>query len=302
MKFINFNNIRPKWAWYVWGGTSLINFSTSYIAFSLNLSYEEKLKTISNVYLDNRLILLISLNIFSSLCCLIIAYLYVKIRTQDKQNQQRLQLMSQTLIDLQEKERISIARDIHDDLAQNVAALNLNLHHLKSKCDISDVKIYEAFQTFKSCIDNLSRKISHIISELRTPDYQNQNFRETISDLIGEYEAIFNIKIKTYFNFNQDIQDRFTRENLYKSIKEALNNVCKHSKANHIKIFITENSGMLQTIVEDNGVGFIQKENNDTHGLKGMKERVELLNGSLQIISKKGIGTRIIIAFPVGQL
>ena len=157
----------------------------------------------------------------------------------------------------------------------------------------------DAFTNLNICIEKLSQKISHIISELRTPDYSKQKFSETLQELIGEYESIFNIKITTHIKLKSDPADTFTSENLYKILKEALNNVCKHSNANQVKISISEVGTVLQATVEDNGVGFLKKSKAETYGLKGMKERVELLNGLIEIDSTEGQGTKVTVAVPI---
>ncbi len=293
--------IKDNWPWLLWAATTIANVTTSYSAFQMRNSFESQLKNLEIIGLNvgDSLYFIISINILSSLCCLAIAYFYVKTQKRDKVNQYRLNLMSEKLMELQLKERQSIARDIHDDLAQNVAALNLNLHLLKKISPPQNEKQNDAYGSLKACIDRLSRKISHIISELRTPDYSNPNFFETLEELIHEYEMIFGLKIHTYIDIEKGISNQFTRENLYKTIKEALNNVCKHSKANQIKIHIAQENNTLQTIVEDNGVGFLDESKKDTFGLKGMQERVDLMNGHLEINSEAGAGTRVKIAVPL---
>lgn len=296
---------RENWAWLVWAATSTVNFSTSYLAYQMSLHYEKYLSFAETPlnYLDEHhgsaLFFIFSLNVFSSLCCLAIAFFYVKTEKKDRKNQRQLNLLSKRLMEFQLKERKAIARDIHDDLAQNVAALNLNLHLLKKISPPKSQKENDAFSNLNICIEKLSQKISHIISELRTPDYSKQRFTETLQELISKYESIFNIKITTHIKLENDPADTFTSENLYKILKEALNNVCKHSNANQVKISIFEEENSLKAIVEDNGIGFLNKTKADTYGLKGMKERVELLNGLLEINSEEGEGTKVTVAVPI---
>jgi signal transduction histidine kinase len=92
---------------------------------------------------------------------------------------------------------------------------------------------------------------------------------------------------------------------IYRLVQEALNNVSKHSGADHVQIHLIKNSNGIKLCVQDNGRGFnketILSDENEKEGLglQGMKERAELSNGTFEIWSEKGKGTGILVRWPI---
>jgi len=90
---------------------------------------------------------------------------------------------------------------------------------------------------------------------------------------------------------------------LYRIVQESFTNIGKHSKATTVKVFLRLNGSHLILEVMDNGIGFktSQKKSTNSYGLLGMKERVYLLDGTLQITSEQGQGTTIKVEIPYGD-
>ncbi|HEV2711570.1 MAG TPA: ATP-binding protein, partial [Gaiellaceae bacterium] len=87
---------------------------------------------------------------------------------------------------------------------------------------------------------------------------------------------------------------------LYRIVQEALTNVVKHAQADHVSIVLQRKEGIVTTVIEDDGRGFAPGDQGDGGlGLVGMKERVELVNGRLEIESSEGSGTTLVVEVPL---
>ncbi|MDO9176389.1 MAG: sensor histidine kinase, partial [Actinomycetota bacterium] len=87
---------------------------------------------------------------------------------------------------------------------------------------------------------------------------------------------------------------------VYRVVQEALTNVVRHARATNASVAVTAAAGRLRTLVEDDGVGFDPTELNNGHlGVKGMKERAELVGGTVRVVSAPGSGTTIVLEVPI---
>jgi signal transduction histidine kinase len=86
---------------------------------------------------------------------------------------------------------------------------------------------------------------------------------------------------------------------LYRIVQESLTNVVKHARASHVSIALTRMHGSVKAVIEDDGQGFDPGSPDGGHGLVGMRERIALLGGRLQVESSPGAGTTIAVDVPV---
>jgi signal transduction histidine kinase len=112
--------------------------------------------------------------------------------------------------------------------------------------------------------------------------------------------------IYTHFEFSSSIQNHYARIDILKNIllffKESVNNIAKYSSATEVKISLTELNSQLTLIIEDNGKGFDRALIIEGNGLNSLNIRAKSLNGSCEIESTPGIGTRISMSFKDSSL
>ncbi len=248
-------------------------------------------------------ILAYSMNYDGKKCRLILSTdITEKLRSQEELEASRDQLrnLSSYLEKIREDERTNIAREIHDELGQQLTGLKMDVSWISKKIKSDDPVINEKIQGMTKLIDDTVKTVRKIASELRPGILDDLGLVAALDWQSKEFEK--RTGIKCYFtsdnieyNFNKTIST-----GIFRIYQEALTNVARHSKASKVEssIFIN-NDEMIDITIKDNGIG-ISNENSghSTLGLVGMKERAFMLNGQLIIDSQGGNGTRINLKIP----
>lgn len=216
------------------------------------------------------------------------------------------------IIDVQEKERQRIARELHDSTVQNLTHL---IHKIELSSMFIDQDKIRSKLELESCIKILKTSIEEIretIFNLRPMTFDDLGFRQCIENLIA------NIKLN-YRNCDVELNicdlDRYDWKiknkksinlflvTVYRIIQEAISNIIKHSEADKIALDVKCIDLNCVIIIKDNGKGFSVEdtlEQNEKHfGLSDMQDRVNLLNGTFNIISECGHGTELKIEIPL---
>ena len=229
-----------------------------------------------------------------------------KARKEAQYYQSQLRKLNFELFNAIEEEREKISRELHDELGQELTAINLNLNLIKSCLPEGiDDKVNDRLNDTKQVVDNIMDQIHEISLELRPLMLDDLGLSEALKHFIEQFEK--RTDIATQFNssgLNHNLKSRI-RINIYRVIQEALNNIAKHSQADKVEIHLSKNAQHLEVLIEDNGVG-ISRENEATHsnnkngmGILGMRERIESMHGEFNIESQKCEGTRIMIKIPL---
>lgn len=217
------------------------------------------------------------------------------------------QLLGLKIILAQEEERKRIAREIHDGMAQTLANVVLRTEiaqRMLVKEDISAVK--DELVDLKGQVRNGLEEVRKIIFNLRPMALDDLGIVPTLRKYVQDFEEKY--RIHTQFN----LVGKETRIPsgleiaVFRLVQEALSNVNKHAKATFVSVELTLEPDQVQIYVVDNGIGFdvplteqrIAKGNN--FGLLGMRERVELLEGTMVLESEKDSGTKITMLIPIG--
>jgi len=213
---------------------------------------------------------------------------------------ERTRLLTRVVL-AQEDERRRIARDLHDQLGQQLTALRLTLEMLKAQsADRTDVRVQ--VETLQELARQLDQDVAFRVWELRPIDLERRGLRALLTDYVHNWSKHFGIRIRLHAS--PSIDDRLTPEvetMLYRLAQEALNNIVKHARAESADVVLEHSSQYLSLIVEDNGVGFDpSRVASDGHGagLLGMRERATLVGADLQIESTRGRGTTVIVRIP----
>ncbi|SDE34996.1 two-component system, NarL family, sensor histidine kinase DegS [Paenibacillus sp. UNCCL117] len=216
------------------------------------------------------------------------------------------QLLGLKIILAQEEERKRIAREIHDGLAQNMANMVLRTEiteRMLAKEAYSAVK--EELNDLKFSVRSGIEEVRKIIFNLRPMALDDLGLVPTLRKFVQDFEE--KAKISTKFEMvGKEIRLPSGMEvAVYRLVQEAFSNVLKHAQATHVTLELTFQQQMIKLTVSDNGVGFAadtidKKITRGSHyGIMGMRERVELLEGRLDIQSALGAGTKFSMVIPI---
>lgn len=211
-----------------------------------------------------------------------------------------LQELNRYLHRVKEEERTKIAREIHDEMGQQMAALKMQLsaleHHIGQNPEIKE-ELHDIFML----VDDAVKSVRRISSELRPPMLSELGLFATIEWKLEQFSAYSNIKCH-YFNEDEDVEiDQEIATNVYRILQESLTNISRYAKATVVNVSITnQKAGWYSMLISDNGIGFDTETQNykQSCGLIGMKERAKIFNGSVDINSSPGKGTTVITIFP----
>lgn len=202
------------------------------------------------------------------------------------------------ILDIQEKERQRIARDLHDYSLQSLTHL---IHKLELCSMVMDDDIVQA----KLEIASIRLSLKQIIEDIRITIF---NLRPMPFDDLGVKEVFFrleeNLKILSDMKINFEIGEISSDNSvllmtIFRIIHECSTNSVKHSGGKNLFVSLTENVDMISIVVEDDGKGFDVEEKKEGHfGLRILKERVALLSGSLEIVSNDK-GTKVKVFIPL---
>jgi signal transduction histidine kinase len=187
------------------------------------------------------------------------------------------------------EEQSKISRNLHDGVAQDLAALKLYLE----KEDISKSKFYaqQAFNEVRYMIGTTHLNL-------------NESFEEIVKKLAATLEANYNISTKVYIGSTkiQHLSENVQIE-LIRILQEALSNISRHANASNVEIRFVDGIDDFRFIIKDDGKGFSEEEvelkNKQSakkhYGVSNIKERVELLGGTVNFISEGGTTIAITI-------
>jgi len=213
-------------------------------------------------------------------------------------------MLGKKIIQAQEEERQRIAMDIHDGPAQSLTNAVIKTEVCERLLDMKTGNAKTEIQELKTILRNSIEDIRKIIYNLRPMALDDVGLVPTIERYINNFYNDTNIEVDFIIISQIDIDDKIKKVALFRIIQEALNNIQKHSGATKAKIKIELTEKNLSLVITDNGVGFdterlkIGDRSDGGFGLFNMKERVELLNGRLEVKSKINHGTKIIVNIP----
>jgi Histidine kinase/Histidine kinase-, DNA gyrase B-, and HSP90-like ATPase len=175
------------------------------------------------------------------------------------------------------QERNRIARDLHDSLGHALTALNFQLQTAIKLCKFDPTQALKALRSDTSESDSLETLVNFLVHD----------FQQT-TGILPEVEINLPIKLPSHLITS-----------VYRIIQEALNNSRKYGQATEVKINIWVNSTGLHFTIEDNGRGFNPENVSGGYGLRGMQERVAVLQGHLELKSQPGAGCCIAVEIPM---
>jgi signal transduction histidine kinase/HAMP domain-containing protein len=226
--------------------------------------------------------------------------------TDTKKAEEQIRLLTGQVIEIEEKERESLSREIHDNIGQLLFALKMGLSRANKKIpnELSGIKDQLTELTYLSSkVISEVRELSHA---LHPPQIEDLGLAAALEGLCQDFKSYSDITIRYHFDEIQSPLPSIMNITIYRLFQEGLNNILKHSHATEARLELTSSEGTLQAVIEDNGVGFEIDEflshspNTKTLGLISMRERLALIGGELRISSTPGKGTTILATLEQG--
>jgi signal transduction histidine kinase len=201
-----------------------------------------------------------------------------------------------------ERERERWARELHDEALQGLAAIRITLATaLQSTGERRPARIESAAEEAMVQLESQINDLNRLINDLRPAALERLGLPGAIEALARESAARSGIEISTEIELCE-VPSRDEERIVYRLVQEALTNVVKHARASHVDLVAREADGEIRILVCDDGEGFDPDAPGAGRGLKGMKERIELFGGELEVSSAPGEGTEISASVPLGQL
>lgn len=200
-----------------------------------------------------------------------------------------------------EDERNRIARDLHDELGQQLTALRLKLEHCRKS--FSDPAIGEQIDEIQSIAQNIDNGVDFIAWQFRPAALDDLGLYAALDKFVSEWSNYSGVEGVLLPSSLKNTRFSFEVEtNIYRIAQEALNNINKHAKAKRAELILEKRDNLIVLIIADDGIGFNLKNKNILNkgiGLLGMQERATLIDGKLEIESNPDEGTTIYVRVPI---
>lgn len=223
--------------------------------------------------------------------------------TDNRKAERALHELARRVVDAQENERRRISRELHDEAGQALAALKISLKLLRNDAEENPEIVYTNLTEAIELVDVTRERIRMIAHDLRPPALDALGLSDTLEDFCAAFGTRTRLDIEYK---GRDIAglDDAQEICLYRLVQEALTNVAVHANASRATVEVQQRPTEVAIVVSDDGIGMASEPTQATSdegiGLLGMRERLEMLGGRLEIHSN-GEGTMLIGVIPIGE-
>lgn len=213
-----------------------------------------------------------------------------------RESREQLRQLSKRLLTVQEQERVRIAREVHDELGQALTAMKIDLQQIARRHDALAEPLVPVAQTIDSIVDLVRR----IAGDLRPAILDDLGVTAALEQQLRRLRESSGITTSLTVSEEPEL-DMLTGATLYRIAKEALANVVRHAGASQVDVSLGTRGGAAVLEIRDNGRGITREEVSGPRslGLVGMRERAELLGGSVAIEGRAGAGTVLTVTLPM---
>ena len=219
------------------------------------------------------------------------------------ESQKNLELLSQRLIDAEENERRSVARELHDGVTQSLAALKMNLVVISDELLASTRQ--ETNSRLADVIDLASEAIDlvrNVMTDLRPSGIDDYGLESSLGSLVDQFRSRHNLNVRIE---NNDLPIPRLAPNLEMTLlriaQEALFNIAKHANTKEATLALRQEEDAIYLAIEDKGDGIKalkSAKRSGNHGMTIMRERAEAFGGNFNVTSVPGQGTKIEVRVP----
>jgi PAS domain S-box-containing protein len=222
-----------------------------------------------------------------------------------KDSEQKLRLLAAQLLTIQDRERLRVSRELHDELGQALTVLKLHLVGLEKKLRRDQGELKGRCADLLSYIDGVIDNVRRLSKDLSPSTLEDLGLSSSLNYLVQETCRTNHMGAAVEID---PVDHLFTPEiqtHIYRIFQESLTNVVRHAGASQVGLFVKRQKNQVSFILRDNGKGFnlqqtlFQDAQAKSLGLTIMQERARLAGGSLRLWSKKGKGAVVHLTLPV---
>lgn len=214
-------------------------------------------------------------------------------RQQLVESETRLRELAEFLQTVREEERARIARELHDEMGQALTALRIDLGWLRGKCQPLGTATVERVGAALGVVEHSIVSLRRISEDLRPAMLDSLGLAAAVEHYVAKFSERTGIVCRLSMNREEfELDDRLATT-VFRIVQETLTNVARHAGASEVTVRVDEVDDGIRLTIQDNGRGISDAKDKKTFGLLGMRERIAMLGGRLEIHSRPGKGTRI---------
>lgn len=226
----------------------------------------------------------------------------------EKEAVQKKELYGKKILEIQEFERQRIARDLHDSVVQNLTNMVHKVEICSKLMDVDPIRCRLELQAMSKNIREIIQNMREVIYDLRPMSLDDIGLDITIERELSK------IRNNGFLNVSYEIEGESVELppiislTILRVVQEACNNILKHAQANHVCVCVKYGEKYVEVRVRDDGIGFdvngithLDRKDGSGFGISMMKERISLLDGEVEVNSKSGKGTEIVVKVPIGK-
>jgi signal transduction histidine kinase len=201
------------------------------------------------------------------------------------------------VVSAQEGERRRLARELHDETGQALTSILLGLKPLEEA--LAEASSAGAVADLRELVVATLQDVRRLAVELRPAALDDFGLASALERLTETFAEQTGLAVDFESALGRDRLPSDTETALYRIVQESLTNIVKHARAQRVSISLTRRARFVNAVIEDDGIGFDPEQTReDAFGLSGMRERVALLDGTLQVESRANVGTTIAVEVP----
>ncbi len=217
-----------------------------------------------------------------------------------KDSREQLRNLSAHLQSVREKERMFIAREIHDELGQVLTALKMDLVWLKNRLPGDQVPLHDKMRSMVELVDKTGETVQRISAELRPGLLDDLGLAAAIEWQTEEFQKRTGIPCEISLEPEDFFAEQDISTAIFRIFQETLTNIARHAYASRISVMLHDKDKEITLEVKDNGRGISEEQvfHPQSLGILGIRERVNLLSGSVSIIGSPDRGTTVTVRIP----
>jgi len=202
---------------------------------------------------------------------------------------------------VKDEERKRISREIHDEFGQILSLIKMNANNLKIELAEKKSPQVEKVDSMTRMIDSLIQWVHKMTSDVTPKILEEKGLLSSLKWIGSNFETQTGLKCTFRSNVKEEIVNPMAANTVFRVFQEAFTNIYRHAQASHVEAEFQKIKNDLVMIISDDGIGIDDKIIKEfrTEGLLGMEERVKILNGTLVIEGKEGVGTTLTVRIPM---
>jgi len=223
------------------------------------------------------------------------------------QAKREMEELSARLLDIEEDSRRRLSRELHDEIGQTLAVLQIEVSHAQALTNESQGRLRERLQRTRELAEKTVQTVRHISLLLRPALLDDLGLVPALQWLLEDFQRRSGVSSEFSEEGVQDLLPDSVKTCVYRVVQEALHNCEKHAGASQVRVAVRQSTNQLRVDIEDNGRGLElnakgMPQRNAGLGILGMRERAAKVGGTLGFESSPGHGTQICLQIPLAEL